>query len=165
MATYPPLPSYPGHPPFGPTSSPQRHLKPYLGPRAHLSLSWLSQHFLALVLVLVALGFLLAQIPALVDDAKSSLNAACAGVEGAASVAVSLPHYMAGGINELNAKTVNALSEGAGTVLDLMLQALEAIVLYVLAFLPLSSSLSRFRLTLACADTDPLPRTLVHAAS
>ena len=165
MATYPPLPSYPGHPPFGPTSSPQRHLKPYLGPHALLSLSWLSQHFLALVLVLVALAFLLAQIPALVDDAKSSLNAACAGVEGAASVAVSLPHYMAGGINELNAKTVNALSEGAGTVLDLMLQALEAIVLYVLAFLPLSSSLSRFRLTLACADTDPLPLSLVHAAS
>ncbi|GAA5844266.1 hypothetical protein JCM9279_001748 [Rhodotorula babjevae] len=132
MATYPPLPSYPGHPSVDPTSSPHRRLKPYLGPRAHLSLSWLSQHFLALILVLVALSFLLAQIPTLVDDAKSSLTAACAGVEGAASVAVSLPHYMAGGINELNAKTVNALSEGAATVLDLMLQALEAIVLFMI---------------------------------
>ncbi|KPV73427.1 uncharacterized protein RHOBADRAFT_17124, partial [Rhodotorula graminis WP1] len=132
MATYPPLPSYPGHPAFAPTSPSHRRLKPYLGPRAHLSLSWLSQHFLALLLVLVALAFLLAQIPALVDDAKSSLNAACAGVEGAASVAVSLPHYMAGGINEVNAKAVNAISEGAGTVLDLMLQALEAIVLFMI---------------------------------
>lgn len=141
MASYPPLPSYPGHLPFALRTQPrQRVLKPYLGPRAHLSLSWLSQHFLALLLVLVALGFLLTQIPALVKDAKSSLNAACAGVEGAASVAVSLPHYMAGGINELNVKTVNALSEGAGTVLDLMLQALEAIVLCVTPPLPFADA-------------------------
>ncbi|BGP51676.1 plasma membrane fusion protein prm1 [Rhodotorula kratochvilovae] len=135
MATYPPPPSYPVHLPFGTPAYPQpyqRALKPYLGPRAHLSLSWLSQHFLALLLVLVALAFLLAQIPALVADAKSSLNAACAGVEGAASVAVSLPHYMADGVNEMNVRAVNALSEGAGTVLDLMLQALEAIVLFMI---------------------------------
>ncbi|GAA6048657.1 hypothetical protein JCM3770_002004 [Rhodotorula araucariae] len=125
MATYPP-PAYlhprPYHPP----------LKPYLGPRAHLSLSWLSQSFLALVLLLVALAFLRAQIPALVGDARASLTAACARVEGAATVAVSLPHYMADGVNEVNVRAVNALSHGAGTVLDLMLQALEAIVLFMI---------------------------------
>lgn len=109
-------------------SSPRR-LKPYLGPRAHLSLSWLSQHFLALLLVLITLAYLLALIPVLVRDAKDSLEAACAGVEGAASVAVSMPHYMADGVNELNVKAINALTDGAGTILDLLLQALEAIVM------------------------------------
>lgn len=121
-------PSYPAYPPPA-ALTPQRILRPYLGPRARLSLSWLSQHFLALLLVLVALSFLLAQIPTLVREAKESLTAACAGVEGAASVAVSLPHYAADGVNEMNVRAINALSHGAGTVLDLMLQALEAIVL------------------------------------
>ncbi|GAA6015773.1 hypothetical protein JCM11491_002474 [Sporobolomyces phaffii] len=109
-----------------------RQLHPYLGPRARLSLSWLSQHFLALLLVLVALGFLLASIPVLVRDGKATLTAACSGVEGAANVAVSLPHYMADGVNELNSKTITAVTTGAGTVLDLTLQALEALILFMI---------------------------------
>lgn len=128
MPTYPP-PSYPVHLPQ--TYPPRPVLRPYLGPRAHISLSWLSQHFLALLLLLIALAFLLASLPALTRDAKASLLSACAGVEGAASVAVSLPHYMADGVNELNVRTVNAVTHGLGEVLDLMLQALEAIVLWV----------------------------------
>ncbi|CEQ43075.1 SPOSA6832_04973, partial [Sporobolomyces salmonicolor] len=132
--SYPPPPSYPTHflSAFAPPASTGRQLHPYLGPRARLSLSWLSQHFLALLLVLVALAFLLASIPPLVQDAKTTLTAACAGVEGAASVAVSLPHYMADSVNELNAKAVGAVTNGAGTVLDLTLQALEAIILFMI---------------------------------
>lgn len=129
MSRYPPPPTYPTH--FIPSTPLRKQLHPYLGPRARLSLSWLSQHFLALLLVLVALGFLLSSIPALVDDGKRTLTAACSGVEGAASVAVSLPHYMADGVNELNSKTISAVTNGAGNVLDLTLQALEAIILYV----------------------------------
>ncbi|GAA5926511.1 pheromone-regulated protein PRM1 [Sporobolomyces koalae] len=109
-----------------------RRLHPYLGPRARLSLSWLSQHFLALLLVLVALGFLLSAIPPLVEDGKRTLTAACSGVEGAANVAVSMPHYLADGVNEMNAKTLTAVTNGAGTVLDLTLQALEAIILFMI---------------------------------
>ncbi|GAA5863593.1 hypothetical protein JCM3774_006541 [Rhodotorula dairenensis] len=107
-------------------------LNPYLGARAHLSLSWLSQHFLALVLVLVTLAYLLTAIPTLVREAKLSLSAACQGVQGAANVAVSMPHYMADGVNELNVKAINAITHGAGTMLDLLLQALEAIVLFMI---------------------------------
>ncbi|GAA5880772.1 hypothetical protein JCM1840_001368 [Sporobolomyces johnsonii] len=132
--SYPPPPSYPMHllSAFTPPPSTSRQLHPYLGPRARLSLAWLSQHFLALLLVLVALAFLLASIPPLVQDAKATLTAACAGVEGAASVAVSLPHYMADSVNELNSKAVSAVTNGAGTVLDLTLQALEAIILFMI---------------------------------
>ncbi|BGO95607.1 hypothetical protein NBRC10512_006775 [Rhodotorula toruloides] len=129
MTTYPP-PSYPIHSP--PSYPPRPVLRPFLGPRAHISLSWLSQEFLALILLLIALAFLLASLPGLTRDAKASLLSACTGVEGAASVAVSLPHYMADGVNELNVRTVNAVTHGLGEVLDLMLQALEAIVLFII---------------------------------
>ncbi|GAA5951636.1 hypothetical protein JCM3765_005989 [Sporobolomyces pararoseus] len=115
-----------------PRSIPRRQLHPYLGPQARLSLSWLSQHFLALLLVLIALGFLLSSIPVLVKDGKATLTAACSGVEGAANVAVSLPHYMADGVNELNSKTISAVTNGAGTVLDLTLQALEALIIFMI---------------------------------
>ncbi|GAA5901421.1 pheromone-regulated protein PRM1 [Sporobolomyces salmoneus] len=121
--------SYPLPPTY---SSTARQLHPYLGPRARLSLSWLSQHFLALLLVLVALCFLLSSIPVLVKDGKATLTAACSGVEGAASVAASLPHFMADGVNELNSKTISAVTNGAGTVLDLTLQGLEAIIIFMI---------------------------------
>ncbi|TKA53882.1 hypothetical protein B0A53_03672 [Rhodotorula sp. CCFEE 5036] len=107
-------------------------LKPYLGLKARLSLSWLSQHVFALLLVLITLAYLLSAIPSLVRDAKQSLGAACQGVQGAANVAVSMPHYMAAGVNELNANAINALTHGAGTALDLLLQALQAIVLFMI---------------------------------
>ncbi|GEM10975.1 plasma membrane fusion protein PRM1 [Rhodotorula toruloides] len=106
MTTYLP-PSYPVHLP--PSYPPRPVLRPYLGPRAHISLSWLSQEFLALLLLLIALAFLLASIPALTRDAKASLTSACAGVEGAASVAVSLPHYMADGVNDFIIDTYRSL--------------------------------------------------------
>lgn len=109
-------------------SSP-RQLGPYLGQRAHLSLSWLSQYFLALLLVLVSLCFLLTSIPGLMNDGKAALYASCNGVEGAASVVASLPHYMADGMNEMNAKAVKVMVSGSATVLDLSLQAIQAIIL------------------------------------
>lgn len=119
------------YPPTYPTQPPRVPLQPYLGARARLSQSWLSQHFLALILVFIALVFLLAQIGGLVADAKSSLTAGCAGVEGAANVMVSLPHYMAEGVNELNQKSVQAVTSGAAEVLDLVLVGITQIILYV----------------------------------
>ena len=108
-------------------NSPQ--LEPYLGPRAQLSLAWLSHPLLSLLLVFIALCFILNSIPPLVDDAKHSLEAACAGVEGAANVAVSLPHYMAHGVNELNVKAAEGLISGTRRVIDLLLIAITQIVL------------------------------------
>lgn len=107
----------------------QTHLGPYLGSRALLSLSWLSQYFLALLLALVSLCFLLGSIPALIDDSKVAFRTSCIGIEGAANVVASLPHYMADGVNEMNAKAVEAMVSGTATVLDLSLQAIQAIIL------------------------------------
>ncbi|GAA5821086.1 hypothetical protein JCM11251_001955 [Rhodosporidiobolus azoricus] len=142
MSTYPPPPSYPTHLQAAATSSttflftppppPVRPLNPFLGPRARLSLSWLSQHFLALVLVLITLSFLLASIPGLVSNAKEGIASACQGVEGAASVAVSLPHYMADGVNERNAAAITAVASGAATVIDWTLLAVEKVIIFMI---------------------------------
>ncbi|ORY81244.1 hypothetical protein BCR35DRAFT_278952 [Leucosporidium creatinivorum] len=124
-------PTYPTHS-FSPPLTRLQPLQPYLGSRARLSQSWLSQHFLALILIFIALVFLLSQIANLVSDAKSSLRAGCGGVEGAANVLVSLPHYMAEGVNELNQKSVKAVTNGAAEVLDLVLVGITQIILFMI---------------------------------
>lgn len=106
-------------------------LAPYLGPRAHLSLSWLTQTFLALLLLAISLSLLLASIPYLVKDAKQVFTSACHGAEEAADVMVSLPYYMAEGVNELNAKAVNLVTTGSRDVLDFGLLAIQEIALCV----------------------------------
>ena len=49
-----------------------------------------------------------------------------------APVLVSLPHYMAGSVNELNAKAVDSVISGAATVFDYSLLAVEQVVMYAL---------------------------------
>lgn len=113
-----------------PASSPHgAPLPPYLGARAHLSLAWLSQVFLSIVLALASVGLLLSTVPGLVREARETLLASCDGIERAADVMVSLPHYMAEGVNELNVKTLEAVSHGLANSLDLLLLAVQGIVI------------------------------------
>lgn len=104
-------------------------LRPYLGSQAHLSLSWLSQSLLSLILISITLTLLLSNINHLVLDGKEGFVSSCQGVQGAANVLVSLPHYMADGVNELNRKSVSVVTEGAAGILDLALISVEEIVL------------------------------------
>ena len=115
-------------PPSASTSSFQP-LPPYLGARAHLSLSWLSRAFLSLVLLLASVGLLLSTVSTLVQEAKSSLTGACGGMEAAADVAVSVPHYMAAGVNEMTVVAARAVVEGLRDSLDLLLLAVQEIVI------------------------------------
>ncbi|KAK4047488.1 plasma membrane fusion protein prm1 [Microbotryomycetes sp. JL201] len=109
-----------------------QHLEPYLGPRAILSQSWLSQPLLSLLLVFVSLAFVLTSIKPATEDAKLSLEAACRGTEQAANVVVSLPHFMADSLNEINSKAVDHAISGAATVIDLVLVAITQIVLFAI---------------------------------
>lgn len=102
---------------------------PYLGPSAHLSLSWLSQTFLSILLLCASLILLISTVPTLVKDGKATLLASCDGIERAADVMVSLPHYTAGGVNEMNVKAVKAVTDGMADSLDLLLLAVQEIVL------------------------------------
>lgn len=107
-------------------------LKPYLGPKAHISLSWLSHPLLALLLIILTLFFLLSQVSTLVIDARESLASACSGVEGAANVMVSIPHYIADDVNEMNVRAVQGAIQGTGEVLDLALEGIEGLSLFVI---------------------------------
>ncbi|KAK4700564.1 hypothetical protein P7C70_g5681, partial [Phenoliferia sp. Uapishka_3] len=107
-------------------------LAPYLGSRANLSLFWLTQTFLALLLLAISLYLLLVSIPYLVKDAKQVFTSACHGAEDAADVVVSLPHYLADNVNELNAKAVNLVTTGAKDGLDFGLLAIQEIALFMI---------------------------------
>lgn len=52
-------------------------------------------------------------------------------VQGTANVMVSLPHYMADGVNTMNAASVQVVTSGAYEVLDLSLVAIEQIAMFV----------------------------------
>lgn len=102
---------------------------PYLGQRANLSLSWLSHSLLSILLLSITLSLLLGNITHLVNDGKEAFISSCDGVQGAANVIVSLPHYMADGVNELNHKSIAIVTEGAADVLDLALFSVESIAM------------------------------------
>lgn len=94
-------------------------MQPYLGKRAHLSLSWLTHPLLSLILIIVSLLLLLSTIQDSIATTKAGITGECKGVEGAMGVVGNLPHYMADGVNDLNRKAVIGIIEGAGDVLEL----------------------------------------------
>lgn len=100
-------------------------LKPWLGPKARLALSPLSLVLVSLIFVLTRLLLSASGIHDKIQDAKTNLLATCAGAEGAATIAASMPHYMADSINANTVKAVQASVEGAGRVLMLAITAIE----------------------------------------
>jgi len=94
-------------------------LKPWLGLRARLGLSWISPTILALVFVGGRLTISAGDVDDKVAAAKEKLLASCKGVEAAASSISSLPHYMADRMNERTAHAINDTVAGAQKVLYL----------------------------------------------
>ncbi|POW19275.1 hypothetical protein PSHT_04880 [Puccinia striiformis] len=121
-STYPPVT-------FAPTNP---GLQPYLGIRARTSLAWLAYPILILVLILIQLILTLQSVHDGVGDAKREMASACSGIEGAASVAVSIPHFMAEQTNEFLVTGAENIVHGLAVVLDLSIRAIEAIIMYVI---------------------------------
>ena len=107
-------------------------LHPYLGLTARRSLIWTNHLTLPLILTAFALVLALSSIDAGVDEAKRELTTACRATEQAASVAASLPHFAAQGVNELTASSAEGLVHGLAKVLDLALVALEALINFII---------------------------------
>lgn len=107
------------------------HLMPYLGLRARISLAWLSYPILIILLIVIQLILTLASLEDGRLDSKRELSASCAGLEAAASLATSLPHFMAQQTNQFIISRATDIVHGLASVLDLSLQAIQAIVLYV----------------------------------
>lgn len=94
-------------------------LQPWLGLRARQALSLVSPTLLALLFIALRLLLSTGEIDEKVEGAKSKLTAACSGLEAAASIALSMPTWMADSLNDSTANGIENIVHGLGTVLYL----------------------------------------------
>lgn len=108
---------------------------PFLNLPSRLSQIWINRWTILLLLVLVRVVFLIAQLNDNVDEAKTKALSACTKVEDVGSAMASMPHYLSVGVNDLAAggieKAVHAMIKG----LDLVLQGVEALIIFYINFL------------------------------
>jgi hypothetical protein len=111
------------------------YITPYLSLRSRLSQIWINRWTILLLLVLWRVVLLIAQLRDNVGDAKTKALSACSKVEDIGSAMASMPHYLSVGVNELTAKGVEESVHGMVKILDLIMQAVPAIVVFFINFL------------------------------
>jgi hypothetical protein len=89
--------------------------KPYLGLPARLSQVWLNRWTAFLALIFFQLLSASISLRNDLDGAKQEALAACTSLEKTGSVLASLPHYMAGGMNAMTTKGIEASVSALGT--------------------------------------------------
>lgn len=113
-----------------PSTSPD--LTPYLGLQARLSQVWFNRWTLLLMLVLVRLLLATRSLDSDMESARSEALSACTGVESMGSAMASMPHYMAAGVNELAAKSVEAGVRALEKSLLMVITGIQEIVVFVI---------------------------------
>jgi phage-related protein len=108
------------------------YLTPYLGLRARLSQIWINRWTILLVLILVRLLFAIAGVNDSLSSARREALSACTQVENIGSTLASGPHFAAQGINEMTAKGVEEAVGALTTMLDMSVNGVENIVLFVI---------------------------------
>ncbi|KAH8119166.1 hypothetical protein DFH11DRAFT_1686126 [Phellopilus nigrolimitatus] len=103
-------------------------LTPYLTLPYILSLTWLAYPIISLLFVAFRLQISSASAQDAVSDAKGDLLTSCAAAEKAATVAASMPRYMAAGANKQIADAANGTMNAARATLVLALTILEAVI-------------------------------------
>jgi hypothetical protein len=107
-------------------------IKSYLDSRARLSQVWINRWTVLVLLVLVRCIFAFASANSNVRTARADALRACTEVEGIGNSMASMPHYMASGINDLTATSIEKAVTGLMTMLELVATAVEEIVLFVI---------------------------------
>lgn len=111
------------------------YLTPYLSLRSRLSQIWINRWTVLLLLVLVRVVILIAQLKGNVGDAKDKALSACTKVEDIGSSMASMPHYLSLGVNNLAAKGIETAVEAMVFMLDIILQGVQGIILFIINFL------------------------------
>lgn len=106
-------------------------LQPWLGLRARLFLAPISIPLISLLFVAFRLIMSSHDVNDSVSSAKTSLLSSCHAVEATASLAASLPHFLAATTNDQLAQSVTATVRGAARVFDLSITAIEKILSYI----------------------------------
>ena len=99
-------------------------LPPYIGTKAHLSQLWFNRWTVLLVLVIVRCFVAVEGVSRKLEVAREEALNACIEVESIGSTFASMPHYMAVGINELTADSLELAISGLATALQLSSRAL-----------------------------------------
>lgn len=113
-----------------PSTSPD--LTPYLGLQARLSQVWFNRWTLLLMLVLVRLMLATRSLDSDMENARTEALSACTGVESMGSAMASMPHYMAAGVNELAAQSVEAGVRALEKSLLMVITGIQEIVVFVI---------------------------------
>ncbi|UNI19754.1 plasma membrane fusion protein prm1 [Purpureocillium takamizusanense] len=110
-------------------------ITPYLNLPSRLSQIWINRWTILLLLVLVRVVILIAQLNDNVGDAKTKALSACTKVEDIGSAMASMPHYLSVGVNDLAAGGIEKAVHGMVKGLDLVLEGVEAIIIFYINFL------------------------------
>ncbi|RAK97633.1 pheromone-regulated protein PRM1 [Aspergillus ibericus CBS 121593] len=103
---------------------------PYLGLRARLSQVWLNRWTVLLLLVLARVLMAVTTIKTDMGRAKSEALSACTSVESMGDAMVSMPHYLAEGVNDLTGDMVDAAVDGLQMMLMLTLTGVEELIIF-----------------------------------
>ncbi|KAF7534099.1 hypothetical protein G7054_g6515 [Neopestalotiopsis clavispora] len=105
---------------------------PYLGRSARISQAWLNRWTILLLLVLARILFLVDHLNGEIDQAKAKALSACTKVEDIGSAMASMPYYLSSGVNQLAASGITEAVQGMVKSLDLLLTAMQALLLFVI---------------------------------
>jgi hypothetical protein len=111
------------------------YITPYLSLRSRLSQIWINRWTVLLLLVLVRVLLLVASLNNNIGDAKLRALSACTKVEDIGSAMASMPHYLSVGVNDMAASGIEKSVSAMVTVIDLMLQGVEGIIIFFINFL------------------------------
>jgi len=103
---------------------------PYLGLAARLSQAWINKWTVLLLLVLARMVIATISLHNDINDAKVKALSACSEVENVGSTLASMPHYLAGGVNELTASGVDRAVAGLHDMLLLSVTGAEEVVVF-----------------------------------
>jgi Na+-transporting methylmalonyl-CoA/oxaloacetate decarboxylase gamma subunit len=124
--TVPPSPRSPQSP-----QSPV-NIKPYIGLKSKLSLSWVNYTVVALIFIILRLFTAMKSIEPTVEQVKEKAVSACDALELATSTVTSLPHFMAGGFNRATVESVMFTIKGVARTIDLIIVAAEGIIIWLI---------------------------------
>ena len=107
-------------------------ITPYLGLQARLSQIWVNRWTVLLLLILARILIAISSLDSEVTSARREVLSSCSSVESASSAMVSMPHYMAHGVNEITSTGVEEAVKGLESMLLLTATGVEEIVLYLI---------------------------------
>ncbi|KAI5818112.1 hypothetical protein BZA77DRAFT_364819 [Pyronema omphalodes] len=107
-------------------------LTPYLGARSRLSQIWLNRWTVLLLLIMVRVILATISLDSDLESARDKAFSACTGVESMGTAMASMPHYMARGLNDMTASTIEAGIHALAKTLEMMITGVQEIVVFVI---------------------------------